>query len=83
MTLDDRRANGGRSLSITCVLCHHQVVLAVDRWPDEVYVPSCGPRMVCTGCSIVGADARQNWTERASQESHNAGERSRSGKRAG
>jgi len=37
--------------------------LVVDRWPDEVYVTSCGSRMVCTGCGSVGADARPNWTE--------------------
>jgi hypothetical protein len=36
-------------------------VLSVDRWSDDVAVPSFGPRMVCTGCGIVGADARPNW----------------------
>ena len=36
----------------------------VDRWPDNVPVPSFGPRMVCTGCGIVGADARPNWMDR-------------------
>jgi hypothetical protein len=28
-------------------------------------VPAFGPRMVCTGCGIVGADARPNWQERS------------------
>jgi hypothetical protein len=26
-------------------------------------VPTFGPRMVCTRCEIVGADARPNWKE--------------------
>jgi hypothetical protein len=53
-----------RSLSVSCWLCHHDAVLAVDRWPDDVPVPAFGPRMVCTGCGIVGADALPNWMER-------------------
>jgi hypothetical protein len=52
-----------RSLSVSCLLCHHRAVLAVDRWPDQAPVPAFGPRMVCTGCGIVGADARPNWRE--------------------
>ncbi len=41
------------------VFCHHGTVLAVDHWPDDVPVPSFGPRMVCTGCGVVGADAAE------------------------
>jgi hypothetical protein len=28
-----------------------------------VPVPAFGPRMVCTRCGIIGADARPNWRE--------------------
>jgi hypothetical protein len=38
-----------------------KVVLAVDEWPDHVTVPSFGPRVVCTGRRMIGADARSNW----------------------
>ena len=49
MTLRNMRANGVRSLCVSCLLCHHQAVLAVDTWPDHVSVQSFGPRMGCTG----------------------------------
>jgi hypothetical protein len=48
MTLGNIRASGVRSLTVSCALCHHDAVLAVDRWPDDVPVPSFGARMVCT-----------------------------------
>jgi hypothetical protein len=64
MTLGNMPAQGVRSLAVSSWLCHHGAVLAVDRWPDGVPVPSFGPRMVCTGCGIVGAAARPNWRER-------------------
>jgi hypothetical protein len=41
----------------------------VDAFGDTVPVPSFGPRMVCTGCGIVGADVRPNWQEREGRES--------------
>jgi hypothetical protein len=63
MTLGNMRADGVRSLSVSCWLCNHGAVLAVDLCPDDVPVPSFGPHLVCTGCGIVGADARPNWTE--------------------
>jgi hypothetical protein len=61
MTLGSMRANGVRSLFVSCWNCHHRAVLGADRWPDDVPVPTLGPRMVRTRCGIVGADARPNW----------------------
>jgi hypothetical protein len=57
MTLGNVRANGVRSLDVSCWLCHHRAIP----------VPAFGPRMVCTVCGIIGADARPNWRERAPQ----------------
>jgi hypothetical protein len=39
--------------------CHTQEEIAENR----VLVRAFGPRMVCTRCGIVGADARPNWRE--------------------
>jgi hypothetical protein len=69
MTLANMRAQGVRSLSVSYWHCHHGAALIVDRWPDDVPLPSFGPRMVCTGCGIVGADVRPNWQEREGRES--------------
>jgi hypothetical protein len=64
MTLGNLRTNGVRSLDVCCWLCHHRAILSADPWPDHVPVPTFGPRMVCTRCGIIGADARPNWHER-------------------
>ena len=69
MTLANMRANGIRALAVSCTICRHAALLNVDRFADSVPVPAFGPRMVCTGCGIIGADARPNWTERAPAES--------------
>jgi hypothetical protein len=42
---------------------------AREPWPDDVPVRAFGPRMVCTRCGIIGADARPNWRERPPRES--------------
>jgi hypothetical protein len=68
MTLGNMRELGVRSLDVSCWNCQHRAVLSVDRWPDYVAVPTFGPRMVCTGCGIVGADARPNWQEQPQRE---------------
>jgi hypothetical protein len=33
------------------------VVFNVDAFPESAPVPAFGPRMVCTGCGMIGADA--------------------------
>jgi hypothetical protein len=63
MTLGNMRANGVRSLSVHCLACHRSEHVRVDAFDDDVPVPSFGPRMVCTGCGMIGADARPAWTE--------------------
>ena len=69
MPLGDMRANGVRTLDVCCWLCHHRTILSADTWPDHLPVPSFGPRMVCTRCGIIGADARPNWREQPARES--------------
>jgi hypothetical protein len=61
MTLGNMRENGVRSLVVSCSLCHHEAVINAAPWPDHIPVPTFGPRMVCTRCGIVGADARRIW----------------------
>jgi hypothetical protein len=63
MTLGNMRQLGVRLLAVSCSLCHHQAVVDAAPWPDDLPVPAFGPRMVCTNCGIVGADARPNWNE--------------------
>jgi hypothetical protein len=69
MTLGNMRANGVHSLAVSCHLCHHEAIINAAPWPDDVPVPTFGPRMVCTRCGIVGADARPNWREQPPRES--------------
>ena len=65
MTLGNMRRNGVRTLMVYCgaIDCHHGAVLDVERYPDDVPVPSFGSRMRCTVCVHLGADARPNWSE--------------------
>jgi len=56
MTLGNMRQLGVRSLEVKCSACRHEVVLNVDRWPDDMPVPAFGPRTVCMRCGKVGAD---------------------------
>jgi hypothetical protein len=58
MTLGNMRELGVRSLAVACELCHQEAVLPADRWPNAVLVRAFRPRMLCTACGIVGADAR-------------------------
>jgi hypothetical protein len=57
MTLGNMHADRVWSLDVCCWECHHRTILSADPWPDHVPVPAFGPRMVCTQCGIIGADA--------------------------
>jgi hypothetical protein len=65
MTLGNMRQNGVRGLDVTCLHCGYHTEVNVDAWLDDVPVPSFGPRMRCTKCGHLGADARPNWNERS------------------
>ena len=66
MTLGNMRESGVRSLWVRCgaLHCNHDAVMDVSAYADDVAVPSFGPRMVCTVCGAIGADATPNWQER-------------------
>jgi hypothetical protein len=61
------RANGVRSLDVSCWQCHHRATLSADPWPDHVPVPS--PAHGVHPVRIIGADARPNWQEQPQRES--------------
>jgi hypothetical protein len=63
MTLANMRKNGVRSLKVTCNICHHSALINVDDFAESLAVPAFGPRMVCSRCGMIGADARPNWVE--------------------
>ena len=70
ITLGNTRANGVRTLAVWCggCGCDHEQIIDVSAYSDNVLVPAFGPRMVCTFCGAIGADARPNWNERNQQE---------------
>jgi len=65
ITLGNMRENGVRTLDVWCLGRdrHHHRMLDVDAMPDDVAVPSIGPRLRCERCGHRGADARPNWSE--------------------
>ena len=63
MDLANMRANGVRSLSVSCPACHRSVRFNVDAYSAHILVTAFAPRMVCTRCGMIGADARPDWTE--------------------
>jgi hypothetical protein len=71
MTLGNMRHLGVRGLVVYCLnpKCRHEMVIRADDYADDVPVPWFGPRMVCTACGMIGADARPNWKEQPSSES--------------
>jgi hypothetical protein len=32
------RENGVRSLAVSCLVCHHEAIMSVEAWPDDVAV---------------------------------------------
>ena len=68
MTLGNMRQNGVRGLFVTRSACGYHTEINVDAWPDDISVPSFGPRMRCTKCGKLGATAIPNWIERRDSE---------------
>jgi hypothetical protein len=48
---------------ISCRYCDHDAVIDVAAFGDDLPVPSFGPRLRCTVCGHLGADARPNWSD--------------------
>jgi hypothetical protein len=67
MDLANMRRNGVRSLVVQCRQCLHELIMNVDHLPGDFTVPSLGPKMVCTKCGTIGADARPNWRKRSNE----------------
>jgi hypothetical protein len=42
VTLGNMRANGVRSLAVSCLTCRHETVINVDGWAGQMRVPSFG-----------------------------------------
>jgi len=63
MPLGNMRANGVRSLAVSCRQCHHRAILSADPWPDHMPVPAFGPRMGAPGAAssvpTLGRTARE------------------------
>jgi hypothetical protein len=59
MTLGNMHHNGVLTLAIHCGgrWRNHECILDVSGYADDVAVPVFGPRMACTVCSAIGADA--------------------------
>jgi cytochrome c5 len=53
MTLGNMRANGARSLDVSCWQCHHRTILGAYLWSDHVPVPAFGPRSATCSDELV------------------------------
>jgi hypothetical protein len=73
MTLGNMRALGVQQLVATCLndACRHQGLIDVSTFPDDVEVPSFGPKAVCAKCGARGRhiDVRPNWKEQSERSS--------------
>jgi hypothetical protein len=67
MTLGNMRQQGVQHLIAFCHndACHHQALIDVSRYPDDVAVPSFQRRIKCAECGRSGrwVDVRPNWKE--------------------
>jgi hypothetical protein len=65
MTIGNMRENGVRSLAVWCLGrdCEHQTVLDADHMAADIEIPSIGPKLRCSRCGHLGADARPNWSD--------------------
>ena len=64
VTLGHIRGHGCRRLLVYCAStwCNHRANLDADWLPDETVIRALCPRMVCTACGLIGANARLDWT---------------------
>lgn len=69
MTLGNMRANGVRRLCVTCLTCHHEAVVDVDAYPDDLSVPWFDDKLVCTACGTARPNVMPNWVDRPKTES--------------
>ena len=67
MTLGNMRQLRVRHLIASCLndACHHQGLIDVSKYADDVEVPSFGSKIVCAKCGARGRhiDVRPNWKE--------------------
>jgi hypothetical protein len=49
--------------------CHHEGLLDVSNFADDIAVPSFSPKVVCAKCGARGRhiDVRPNWKEQSAQ----------------
>src|SRR5580704_15332805 len=64
VTISHSRGHGCRDLLVYCNSgrCHHSATMNADWLSDETPVRSLCRRMVCTKCSMIGADVRPDWS---------------------
>ena len=71
MTLGNMRALGVRGLLVSCLnhTCRYEIAICVDRYADNIAVPSFRLRMKCSKCGSRNVDVRPNWKEQPPSES--------------
>jgi hypothetical protein len=57
------RSLGVHGLDVTCRTAAMRRASTSIPIPMTLLVLAFGPRMACTSCGIIGADARPNWRE--------------------